>query len=82
VRRLTEVYEVRRLLLNAELDAAEKQSDRITLYQNFVNGMKEYEKMVAQRVETARAPRSSFLKVKAIRLEAEIHLERAKMKNP
>ena len=75
---IQEVYEARLQVVMAELDAAEKESDRITLHGTIVNMMKEYEQAADQLAKTAKAPGSFVLKVKARRLEAEINLERAK----
>ena len=72
--------EARVLVFEAELDAAEKESDRITLYKNLVDVLKGYEELANQRVKAARGTEASVLKVKARRLEAEINLERAKVK--
>jgi membrane fusion protein (multidrug efflux system) len=77
-----EAYEARLLVLKAELDAAEKQSDRITLYKNFVDVMKRIEEVAHGRYVNARGTHAAFLKIKARRLEAEIHLEQAKVKSP
>jgi outer membrane protein TolC len=75
-----EVYEARLMVLKAELDAAEKESDRITLFKNFVDVSKKFENLAEERVKTGRGTQASVLKVKARRLEAEINLERAKAK--
>jgi hypothetical protein len=75
-----EVCEARLLVLKAELDAAEKQSDRITLYKKIVDVLKEYEQSANAQREFARRTPADILKVKARRLEAEINLERAKAK--
>ncbi len=72
-----ELFEARVQLFQAELDAAEKQSDRLTLYKNFVEELKQYEKIAQGRVEAARGSMASVLKIKARRLEAEIRLEQA-----
>lgn len=77
---LEEMYEARLLLLKAELDAAEKESDRITLYKNFVEWSKKFENLAEANVKTARGTMAPVLKFKARRLEAEINLERAKAK--
>ena len=74
------VIEARLLLLKAELDAADKESRRITLYQNFVDMMKEGKALAKQRVDSGRGTQLAVLNFKARRLEAEIHLERAKAK--
>jgi hypothetical protein len=80
VRSFEEVLEARLLVLEAELDAAEKESDRITLYKNIVDVLKEYETIADKMVKIAKGTQASVLKVKARRLEAEINLERAKAK--
>lgn len=75
-----EVLEARLLVLKAELDAAEKESDRITIYKNIVDELKKYEKFADAQVKFARGTVATTLKFKARRLEAEIDLERAKAK--
>ena len=77
-----ELCEARLLVLKAELDAAEKESDRITLYKNIVDVLKGYEKFAEERLRTAGGTEAPILKAKARRLEAEIHLEQAKVKVP
>jgi outer membrane protein TolC len=75
-----EVLEANLLLHKAELDAAEKESDRISVYKNIVDVLKQYEEFAQARFERARGTYATFLKVRARRLEAEIDLERAKAK--
>jgi hypothetical protein len=75
-----EVAEAKLLLLNAQLDAAENESSRITLYKRIVDVLKEGEKFAEDAVMTAGGTQARVLKVKARRLEAEINLERAKAK--
>ena len=75
-----EVAEAKLLLLNAELDAAEKESSRITIYKSIVDVLKGGEKFAEDAVRTAGGPQVRILQVKARRLEAEINLERAKAK--
>jgi len=81
-----EVLDARLLLLEAELDAAEKESDRVALYEKAIAALKEYEKWATARVEGGRGTQAAVLKIKARRLEVEIALERAKaalaLKNP
>jgi hypothetical protein len=77
---LGEVMEDRMTLLKAELEVAEKESDRITLYTKAIDSLKEYEKLAKARVEAARGTELAVLKIKARRLELEIQLERAKSK--
>jgi hypothetical protein len=76
-----ELCEARLLLLEGELDATEEASDRIALYTNIVDVLKEYEKHAdAQRVNVRGTDEDArkTLKVRARRLEFEIRLERAK----
>jgi len=75
-----EVLEAQILLLNAELDATEKESDRIALYKKSLEALKSYEDVAKARAEAARGTATAVLKIKARRLEVEIHLEQAKMK--
>jgi len=75
-----EVLEATLLVLKAELDAAEKEADRITVYKNTVDVLKQYEETAKARFESARGSAHSVLKVRARRLGAEIDLERAKAK--
>ena len=75
---IDELLEARVQLFQARLDSAEKQSDRLTLYKNLVEELKQFEKIAQSRVEAAQGSVASVLKVKARRLEAEIHLEEAK----
>jgi hypothetical protein len=74
-----EVYEARLLALKAELDAAEKESHRITLHKKIVDVLKGYEAVTEAKVNAGQLPHSSYLKLKAKRLEAEIHLEKEKV---
>jgi membrane fusion protein (multidrug efflux system) len=76
---IDELLEARVQLFQAELDAAEKQSDRLTLYKNLVEELKQYEKIAHAKVEAGQGLKTSVLKIKARRLEAEIHLEQAKV---
>ncbi len=73
-----ELYEAKLLLLNAEVDAAETDSDRMKLLQGIVEVMKEYEETAEAMVKSARANPTLVLKAKAKRLEAEIALEQCK----
>jgi hypothetical protein len=75
-----ELLEARLLLLKAELDAAEKESDRINLYKSTIAELKKYEEWADGRVKMARGTVATVLKIKARRLEAEIDLARAKAK--
>jgi hypothetical protein len=75
-----EVFDSQLLLLDAQLELAEKESDRITLYRNMVDVLKNYEEVADGRVKSAQGTRAAALMIKARRLEAEIHLEQAKAK--
>jgi hypothetical protein len=72
-----DVAETKLLLLNAELEVAEKGSSRIALYESIVDVLKEGEKFAYDARNTG-SNTARYLKVKARRLEAEINLERAK----
>ncbi len=77
---IDEVLEARQLLIAAELEAAKTDAERVELYKKLVVVLKAYESWADQRVKAARGNAASVLKAKAKRLEAEIHLEQAKMK--
>jgi membrane fusion protein, multidrug efflux system len=77
-----EVIEAQDLLFKAELDAADKESERIALYKKMVDVWKQSEKLAEQRWKAGRKTKIAFLRFKARRLEAEIYLEQAKVKNP
>lgn len=73
-------YEARQLLLAAEVDRAENDAERIKLYENFTDAMKEYEEIATARKQAAKGTETDILKAKAVRLEAEIALENLKSK--
>jgi hypothetical protein len=75
-----EVYDATQLLLNAELDAAEGDADRIKLLEEYVGTAKGLEAMVDAQRQAAVVNYASVLKTKSRRLEAEIALEQAKAK--
>lgn len=77
-----EVMEATLLLFQARLDAAEKMADRVTLYKNLANLLKQYEEAAHQRAQAARGTEAALLKIRAKRLEAEIHLEQAQLNGP
>jgi outer membrane protein TolC len=74
-----EVLEAQLLVLDAELDAAEKNSDRLAVYRSKVETFKQYEQTIDARVQLERAPTATVLRIKARRLAAEIELEQAKL---
>jgi len=67
-------------LLEAELDAAETNSERLSLYKKTVDSLKELEGLAKAQKEAARGTELSLLRIKAKRLEVEIRLERSKLK--
>jgi hypothetical protein len=75
-----EVLEAQRLLLEAKLDAAETDKERVELYKQLVDVLKAREKSAEARRQAGREIEPNVLKARARRLEAEIHLEQAKMK--
>jgi hypothetical protein len=75
-----EVLEAQMMLLKAELDAAEKESDRIELYKKTIDALKVYEEWADLRVKAGRGTKTAALQIRARRLEVEIQLERAKIK--
>jgi outer membrane protein TolC len=77
---LRDALEDRLALLKAELDAAETESERISLYKKAVGSLKEYEALAQRRFEAARETDLNFNRIKARRLEIEIQLEQAKIK--
>jgi hypothetical protein len=75
-----ELIEARLLLLQAELDVAEKGEDRLALYKKAIESLGQYEQWANARVQAGRANTTTVLKIKARRLEAQIWLEQAKAK--
>jgi hypothetical protein len=73
-----EAMEDRMTLLKAELEAAEKESDRITLYTKAIDSLKQYEQVARARLESGRGTATAVLRIKATRLEVEIQSEQAK----
>lgn len=74
------VVEATMQLLKARLDAAEKEADRVALYQQSVDLLKQVEKVASARMAAGRGTNIEVLGIKARRLEVEIQLERAKAK--
>ncbi len=71
------LLEARVQLVQAEVDAAEKLSDRLAFYKNLVEELRQYEKIAQGRAEAGRGAMTAVLRIRARRLEAEIHLEEA-----
>jgi hypothetical protein len=68
------------LLVRAQVDAAEADSDRIKFYETYVAAMQQFEEMARAQLEAARGTKVTVLRAKANRLEAEIAIERLKAK--
>jgi outer membrane protein TolC len=75
-----EVLEAQVQLLNARLDLAEKAADRVALYEGTVAVLKSYEEVAKGRVESGRGTAAAALRIRARRLEVEIRLEQAKIR--
>jgi hypothetical protein len=75
-----EVLKAQMLFLQAELDAAEKESERVTLFKRAVETLSQYEKSAQRDFQGGRATNAPILRIKARRLEVEIQLEQAKIK--
>ena len=75
-----DVMEARLLLLQAQLDMAEKRADRIALYKKAIGTVQDLEKIAAAHVKRGTETEASVLQAKARRLEVEIQLEREMMK--
>jgi hypothetical protein len=71
-----ELIEARMTLLQAELDVAEKEADRITLYKMALLQLTQYYEMAKSVVRAGRGTELDVLRVEATRLEIEIALER------
>jgi outer membrane protein TolC len=78
--RYEEVLKAQQLLLTAELDFAEKESERIALYAKAVEVLKKCEKVAEANFAVGRDNMAPVLRIKARRLEVEIQLERAKIR--
>jgi eukaryotic-like serine/threonine-protein kinase len=72
--------EAKLLVLNAELDLAESDKERIGILERIVTLSREVEKAIDQLYQMGRVTRPDFLDARDKRLKAEIALERAKGK--
>ncbi len=72
--------EAHQLLLRAKLEAAEKDDDRIARCQQALESVKKSEELAKAQAESTPAGRATVLKFKARRLEFEIKLEQAKLR--
>lgn len=77
---IREVSEARMTLLKAELDAAEKEPDRVVIYKQALDSLKQYEAIAQAALDVGRSTNLDRLAIKAKRLEVEIMLEQAKIK--
>ena len=77
-RSFDELIEANVHLLNAELETASADAERIRLHEDIVKQFTSLEEFAKAAREAGRGFNSAVLKAKARRLEAEISLERAK----
>ena len=75
-----DVLEAQTQLLQARLDTAEKESERIELYTKAIELLKQTEKVAQAQIAAGRETEMAALKIKARRLDVEIKLEQAKIK--
>jgi outer membrane protein TolC len=68
------------LLFKAELETAEKGSNRISLYTKMVDTLNQFEQFAKAQFGVGKVTTGDVLKIKARRLEFEILLEQEKMK--
>ena len=66
------------LLLNAEVELAETEADRITLFTGAIDDLNKLEQIAKDRAKSPRATLFSTLQIRTRRLGVEIELERAK----
>ncbi|HXD88024.1 MAG TPA: hypothetical protein VN641_16170 [Urbifossiella sp.] len=75
-----ELGEGRRLLTEAEVEAANTDAERVELYKKLVAALKQDESLAETRYKAGRDTHATILKARAHRLGAEIHLEQLKTK--
>lgn len=73
------VLTLQRELFEAELELAESGEQRLELYWKLVEHSAGMEKVSAERFKTGQATQVDVLKAKAVRLQSQIDLERAKL---
>jgi hypothetical protein len=73
-------YESRQQLLQAQIEYAEDDAQRIQFYESYIEVFKQSEELAITRKEGARGTEIPILKARAGRLGAEIELERLKAK--
>ena len=76
------LMEVSRLLVQAELEAAEKPADRVAALQAHLDVARDVEKLVKARHDAGRCPVTDLHLARAARMEVEIALLRAGGKVP
>lgn len=74
------VHEATLVVLTAELDLCERDKDRVLVLEKFVAAMKQVEDQVAEQHKAGATAAGTLFKAKLARLEAEIALERAKVR--
>ena len=76
------LVDAQRALLNAKLEMCQSDKERITVLEEMVALAKEFEKTADARYKSGFVTQSDVLMATAVRLEAEIALERLKLKAP
>jgi outer membrane protein TolC len=74
------VHQAQRAVLHARLELCESDKERLAVLEEALALATEYEKTAAQLYQTGRVPASDALQARAGRLEAEIAVERAKVR--
>ncbi|WP_020474827.1 hypothetical protein [Zavarzinella formosa] len=77
---IAEALEATMDVFRAEMEAAEKETDRIAICNKTVDLLKQYEELAKARHEAARGTEVGVFRARSKRLEVEICLERAKAK--
>lgn len=72
------VYDANLMVLNAELELCDSQTDRIAILEKIFSAAKDYEAHIREGVQSGGVASSALVKAKIARLDAEIALERAK----
>ena len=75
-----QVLEANQAVTKAELELCDTEKERLAVLEKMLADAKQYEKHVAEQVQSGQAPAASALKARVNRLDAEIALERAKSK--
>jgi Outer membrane efflux protein len=75
-----DLMEATRLLHEAEVDAAETDKERVEIYKKLVAVLEKSESFAENRWKAGRGTKAIVLKMEARRLDAEIQLEKAKVR--